>query len=220
VYNDVPALLEDGTAGLNTGSAVADLQLWVDMLENDLIPRESITDDHREMIERFSQGETAVIMIAPHMLRLVQESNPDVFEVMGVAPGITGTSGVNGVDVQSLVIPAGTEFPNASLALAQFVTSADVQTAFAQEVNIFPSNLVSYEDEFFQTMDETNPVSALRPLALEYVQNARNLRPTFPNDAEVQQAVLNAQNAALLGEATAQDALDTLVTEINALIGS
>jgi putative chitobiose transport system substrate-binding protein len=219
LYNDVPAYLEDGTVGLNTGTAAENLQLWVDLLQNDLIPRESLTDDHRAMVERFSQGETVLISIAPHMLRLVQEANADVFDQIGVAPGITGSSGANAMDVQSLVIPANAPYPNAALALALFVTNPETQAAFSKEVGIFPSNLLSYEDPFFQTTDE-NPVSVIRPLALDYVTNAENRTPTFPNDAEVQQVIIDAQNAALLGEKTPQQALDDMVAQMNELIAA
>lgn len=220
LYNDVPVYNEDGTVALNTGTAAENLQLWVDLVQNDLVPRESLTDDHRQMVERFSQGETAIILIAPHMLRLVEESNPDVYAVMGVAPGITGSSGANGVDVQSLVIPAETPYPNAALALAVFVTNPEVQAAFSKEVGIFPSNLLSYEDPFFQTTEEGNPISSIRPLALDYVTNAENRVVSFPNDAEVQQAIVDAQNAALLGEKTPQQALDDLVALMNELIAA
>jgi putative chitobiose transport system substrate-binding protein len=220
-YNDVPVFNEEGKCALNTGTAAADLQLWVDMINNDLIPRESLTDDHRAMVDRFSEGETAVIRIAPHMLRLVEENNPDMFTTnLGVAPGITGTSGANQVDVQSLVVPAAAEYPNAALALALFVTNPEAQAAFAKEVGIFPSNLLSYQDPFFTTTEDGNPVSAVRPLALDYVTNAENRTVSFPNDAEVQQAIVDAQNQALLGEKTPQQALDDLCTQIDSLIAA
>jgi putative chitobiose transport system substrate-binding protein len=220
VYNDVPVYNEDGTVALNTPEAVESLQLWVDLVEQDLVPRESLTDDHRQMVDRFSQGETAIIIIAPHMLRLVEENNPDVYANLGVAPGITGTSGANGVDVQSLVIPKDAPYPNAALALAVFVTNPQVQAAFSKEVGIFPSNLLSYEDPFFTTVEDGNPISTIRPLAYDYVLNAENRRPSFPNDAEVQQAIVDAQNAALLGEKTPQQALDDLVAQITELIAA
>lgn len=217
LYNDVPAFDADGNLALNTGSAAENMQLWADLIANDYIPRESLNEDHRKMIERFSQGETALVMVAPHMLRLVQENNPDVFANIGVAPGITGTSGKNAVDVQSLVVPANAPYPNAALALALFVTNPEVQAAFSKEVNIFPSNLQSYEDGFFQTLDPENPVSVIRPLALDYVTGAENRSVTFQNDAEVQQVIINTQNAILLGEQTPQEALDAMVEAIAAL---
>ncbi len=218
LYNDVPAFLEDGTVGLNTGTAAENLQLWVDLVQNDLIPRQSLTDDHRQMVERFSQGETVLIMIAPHLLRLVQETNPEVFAQVAVAPGVTGSSGKNAMDVQSLVVPASAPYPKAALALSLFVTNPEVQAAFSKEVNIFPSNLLSYADPFFQAVDPADPVSIIRPLALDYVTNAENRTPTFPNDAEVQQVIVDAQNAALLGVKEPQQALDDMVAQMNTLI--
>jgi len=134
--------------------------------------------------------------------------------------GITGTSGTNGVDVQSLVIPAETPYPNAALALAAFITNPEVQAAFSKEVGIYPSNLMSYEDPFFQTSDPENPATLVRPLAYDYVLGAQNLRPSFPNDAEVQQAIIDAQNAALLGEKTPQQALDDMVAAMTELIAA
>lgn len=213
LYNDV-SVYENGEVTLDPAAAADDLQLWVDFVQNDLVPRESINEDHRQMVERFANGETAVIMIAPHLLRLVDENNPEVYANMGVAPGITGTTGLNAVDVQSLVVPANSEYPNAALALATFITNAEAQAAFAKEVGIFPSNLGSYEDPFFQTTEEGNPVSSIRPLAFDYVVSAENRTITFPNDAEVQQAIVDAQNAALLGELTPEEALAELAADI------
>lgn len=214
MYNDVQILDEEGNPVFNTPEAAEVLQLWVDLVQNDLVPSQSLTEDHRKMIERFSQGETAIIMIAPHMLRLVEENNPEVFAQLGVAPGITGTSGKNAMDVQSLVVPAGSQYPNAALALALFVTNAQTQAAFSKEVGIYPSNLLSYQDEFFQTTTEGNPASVIRPLAEQYVLEAENRTVTFNNDAEVQQAIVDAQNQALLGTVSAQQALDDLVAKI------
>lgn len=217
LYDDVSVYDAEGNLNLNSPEAVASLELWASLIANDLVPRESVTEDHRQMIERFSQGEVAAIMVAPHMLRLVGENNPDVFEVMGVAPGVTGISGKNGVDVQSLVVPANSAYPNAALALATFITNAETQAAFGKEVGIYPSNLMSYEDPFFQTVDEANVATSVRPLAYDYVVTAENRTFVFTNDAEVQQAIVNAQTAALLGEKSAQQALDDLVAEISTL---
>ncbi len=213
LYNDVP-VYEDGDVVLDPAAGAEDLQLWANLIGNDLVPRESINEDHRKMVERFASGETAIIMIAPHLLRLVEENNPDVYANMGIAPGVVGSSGKNAVDVQSLVVPQSTEYPNASLALATFITNAETQAAFSKEAGIFPSNLDSYEDEFFSTTEDDNPVSSIRPLAHDYVVTAENRTLTFPNDAEVQQAIINAQNAALLGQKTPEEALADLADQI------
>ncbi len=220
-YNDIPVWNEDHTQVIfDTPEAVALLQSWIDALNNDLIPRESLTDDHREMIDRFSEGEIAVLRMAPHMLRLVEENNPEVFANLGIAPGITGTSGVNGVDVQSLVIPVQTPYPNAALALAVFVTNPQTQAAFSKEVGIYPSNLLSYQDPFFQEVEEGNIQSAIRPLAYDYVVNAENRPLSFPNSAEIEAIIRGETQAALLGVKTAQEAITDMQNRINAVLAA
>ena len=216
-YNDAIERGDDGTISFKEPEAAEALQVWVDLIQDDLIPRSSLTDDHRNMIDRFSEGETALVMIAPHLLRLVEENNPDVYEQLEVAQGITGSSGASSVDVQSLVVAADTAYPNAALALAAFITNAPTQAEFSKWAGIFPSNLDSYEDPYFSS-SEGGQLPQIRPLALEYVQNADNRAVTFSNDAEVQQAVTEATQLALLGQATPQEALDGLETRINELV--
>jgi putative chitobiose transport system substrate-binding protein len=218
---EIPVWNEDGTEVIfNIPEAVAKLQMMVDMINDDLIPRESMTEDHREMIDRFSEGEVAILLMAPHMLRLVEENNPDVYASLGIVPGVTGSRGANGVDVQSLVIPTATEDPNAALALAVFVTNPEVQTAFSKEVDIYPSNLLSYEDPFFQSVDEANLVSQIRPLAHDYVLNAENQTLSFPNSAEVEQVVREETEAALLGVKSAEEAIATMQDRINEIVAA
>ncbi len=207
----------------DTPEAVASLQMRVDLLENGLVPRESLTDDHREMIDRFSEGEIAILMMAPHMLRLVEENNPEVYAALGVAPGITGALGTNSVDIQSLIIPSSTPYPNAALALAVFVTNPEVQAAFSKEVGIYPSNLLSYGDPFFQDGESDVPfasVPQIRPLAYDYVLNAQNNPLSFPNSAEVEQVIREETEAAMLGEKTAQEAITAMQERINEIIAA
>ncbi len=218
VYNDVPVFNDDGSVALNTPEAAEALQVWVDLIQEDLIPRSSLTDDHRNMIDRFSEGETLLVMVAPHMLRLVAENNPAVYADLGVTQGITGTSGAKRMDVQSLVIPNDTAYPNAALALALFITNPETQAEFSKWAGIFPSNLQSYADPYFMTT-EGGQLPMIRPLAFDYVRTADNRVVTFPRDAEVQQIVTETTQAALLGQMSPQAALDQMSERINALIG-
>jgi multiple sugar transport system substrate-binding protein len=152
------------------------------------------------------------------MLRLVEENNPAVYAELGVAPGITGRSGASRVDVQSLVIPKATPYPNAALALAVFVTNPEMQAEFSKWAGIFPSNLLSYQDPYFQS-SEGGQLPMIRPLAYDYVINAENRFVTFPRDAEVRQIAAEATQAALLGQLSPLEALEQMSSRINALLG-
>ena len=58
----------------------------------------------------------------------------------------------------------------------------------------------------------------IRPLAFDYVKSADNRAVALANDAEVQQAVTEATQSALLGETTPEETLSALEARINELV--
>jgi putative chitobiose transport system substrate-binding protein len=217
VYN------EDQTAVVfnEDPAAAAILDEYKRLLDEDCIPRVSLTDDVREMIDRFSEGEILLLQTGPQLFRLVEENNPDVFESLFLGQQFVGAANVTSIGgVQTLAIPASTPNPNAALAFAVFVTNPDVQTAFSREVPIYSSNLVSYEDPFF-TEGGPSLTDQLRPLAGEYFSTAVNTGIlNFPQLAEVEQIVLGEFQAALLGVKTSQEALDAMAQRINDILAA
>jgi putative chitobiose transport system substrate-binding protein len=199
--------------------AAAILDEYKRLLDEDCIPRESLTDDVREMIDRFSVGDILLLQTGPQLFRLIEENNPEVFESLFLENQFTGSANIRSIGgVQTLVIPEATEYPNAALAFATFLTNPEVQTAFSQEVPIYSSNLESYEDPFFTEGGESL-TDQLRPLAGDYFRTATNTGILdFPNLAEVEQIVLGEFQSALLGVKTSQEALDDMASRINTLI--
>lgn len=216
----VPLFDENGNAAFNTPEAVKVLSDFATMIQEDLIPRESLTDDVREMVDRFAGGEVLLLSTGPQLLRLIQESNQEVYDNLVLVNGITGAANIRNIGgVQMLVIPASTPYPNAALAFAVFMTNAESQTAFTQEAAIFSSNIESYGDPFF-TEGGPSLTDALRPLAREYFLSAQPVNISFPNVAQVEQVVLGETQAALLGVKTPEQAVADMQDRINAIIAA
>lgn len=221
VGEGVPIFNEDRTEVIFNESpeAVAVMDAYKTMLDSGFIPRGSLRDDVRRMIDRFSEGEILLLMTGPQLFRLVEENNPEVYDSLFLVNSIVGEANIRIIGgVQTLAIPAATEFPNAAVAFATFVTNPDVQTAFSREVPIFSSNLVSYEDPFFETTGE-QLTDSLRPLAGEYFRTATDPGILdFPSLSEVEQIVVGEFQAALLGVKSSQEALDDMASRINEIL--
>jgi putative chitobiose transport system substrate-binding protein len=202
-------------------AAAAILDQYKRVLDEDCVPRESLTDDVREMIDRFSEGEILLLQTGPQLFRLVEENNPEVFESLFLDQQFVGAANIRSIGgVQTIVVPTASQFPNAALAFAVFLTNADTQTAFSREVPIYSSNLVSYEDPFF-TEGGPSLTDQLRPLAGDYFATAVNTGILdFPQLAEVEQIVLGEFQAALLGVKTSQGALDDMAARINEILAA
>jgi putative chitobiose transport system substrate-binding protein len=214
---------EEGTEVVfNTPEAVAVMEAYVNLLNNDCIPRESLTDDVREMVDRFSEGEILYVDTGIQLLRLIEENNPDVFAALELANAPTGSAGIRNIGgVQMLVIPDSTPNPNAALAFAVFLTNPEVQTAFSQEVPIYSSNEVSYEDEFFTSGEGDQLTDRVRPIAFDYFSQAEPVNlGDFPNLAEVELVVLYETQSALLGDKTPAEAVEAMQNRINEILAT
>jgi ABC-type glycerol-3-phosphate transport system substrate-binding protein len=81
-------------------------------------------------------------------------------------------------------------------------------------VPIYPSTLSALTDPFFTTNGELVEESARVPAA-QSLPTAEVLLPTLPSSERFLEEVQNAVASALLGEMTAQEALDSAVDIIN-----
>ena len=115
-------------------------------------------------------------------------------------------------------VKADTPYPNASIALAQFLTNPQSMLEFAKIVAIYPSTPASYDDPFFSAEPVAIEDSA-KPIAKEVVSRLADIVPAVPNKADVNEIVRQAVEAALFNNVPAQDALTDAVNQANALIG-
>ena len=117
----------------------------------------------------------------------------------------------------AISVKADTQFPNASIALAQFFTNPRAMVDFAKLVPVYPSSPSAYEDPFFST-----PTTAIedsgRNVAKDIVATYADIVPTVPKKADVNEIVLKAVESALFNDVPAQQALTDAVAEANALI--
>ena len=128
-----------------------------------------------------------------------------------------GKSGVTGKGLMSISVKKDTQFPNASMALAQFFTNPRSMVEFSKLVAVYPSSAAAYDDPFFASTPSTVEDSA-RPLAKSIISTYADIVPTIPSKADVNDIVLKAIESAVFNGVAPQDALSNAVKQANALI--
>jgi ABC-type glycerol-3-phosphate transport system substrate-binding protein len=88
---------------------------------------------------------------------------------------------------------------------------------FSKIVSIYPSTPASYEDPFF-TQKPVAIEDQIRPIAESIISQQKNILPEIPNQAEVNDIVRQAIEAALFGGVDPQTALSDAVAQANELI--
>jgi ABC-type glycerol-3-phosphate transport system substrate-binding protein len=210
---------EDGkTFTFDSPEAVEWLQMYVDMVKAGTVDKTVLmAEQDRTGLELFISGKAAFYATGPNLIREVRSSNPGLYGYLAVVPAPVGKSGVLGKGLMSISVNAETKYPNASIALAQFMTNPQNMLEFSKLVAVYPSTPASYEDEFFSSPSLAIEDSA-KPIAKDTIATYADIVPTIPNKADVNNIVLQAVQSALFNGVDPQTALTDAVAQSNELL--
>ncbi|NER84047.1 MAG: sugar ABC transporter substrate-binding protein [Leptolyngbya sp. SIO1D8] len=208
---------ENGEAAFDTPEGRAVFQYWTDLYQQELLPREVLTQGHRRAVELYQAGETAILTAGAEFLSTIQNNAPDIAAATASAPQITGSTGKKNVAVMNLVIPRSTEIPDAALKFALYVTNDANQLSFAQAANVLPSTVAALEDTYFtEPPADAEPVSIARSVSASQMQDAEVLIPAMEDVKVLQKAIYENLQAAMLGQKTVDQAVADAAAEWNA----
>lgn len=214
VQMGVQLLDDQGNAAFNTPEGKAAFQYWTDLYQQNLLPKEVLTQGHRRAIDLYQSGETAMVSTGPQFLKTIATNAPAIAEVSATAPQITGSTGKKNVAVMNLVIPRNTDQPDAALKFALFVTNNENQLAFAKAANVLPSTTAALEDSYFtQVAADAPALDQARAISAKQLRDAEVLLPTVKDVKELQKIVYDNLQAAMLGEKSVDQAVADAAAE-------
>ena len=204
----------NGKAAFNNPIGKQAFQYWVDLYQSGLLPKEVLTQGHRQGIELYQAGETALLMSSPEFLNTIGNNAPAIAAVSATAPQISGDTQKKNVAVMNLVIPRDSDQPDAALKFALFVTNADNQLTFAKAANVLPSTAQALKDPFFTTLPPNRTaVDQARIVSANQLKTAEVLIPVIKDIKVLQKIIYNQLQAAMLGQKTASQATADAASE-------
>ncbi|MGB3401872.1 MAG: sugar ABC transporter substrate-binding protein [Microcoleaceae cyanobacterium] len=202
-------LVDDkGKAAFNTLEGIAAFEYWVNLYQNDLIPREVLTQGHRRAIELYQAGEIAILTSGSQFLNAIAINAPDIAKVSLPAPQITGKTNQKTVAVMNVVIPRNSDQPEDALKFALFLTNSTNQMAFAKAANVLPSTTEALNHPYFQTASsEETQTDEARVISAQQLETAEILIPPMENLKQLQKIIYENLQAAMLNQKTIETAL-------------
>jgi len=217
VQMGVPLVDETGQAAFNTPEGQAVFQYWTDLYQQELLPREVLTQGHRRAVELYQAGETAILASGAEFLSTIETNAPDIAAATASGPQITGETAKKNVAVMNLVIPQSTDVPEAALKFALYVTNDDNQLSFAKAANVLPSTTKALADSYFTAPPaDAEPVTRARSVSAGQMADAEVLIPAMEDVKALQKAIYTNLQAAMLGQKTVDDAIADAAAEWDA----
>lgn len=183
------------------------------LYQNDLIPKESITQNHQEALEKYMSGQIAFIQSGANFLNIVKENAPQIYKNTDVSPQITGDTGKYDVSIMNLVIPARAKHKEGALKFALFLTNKQNQTELAKLTTILPVNNDALTDDYFVKYSDADTISKARYLSAKQLSNLQKQVKFKNNHKEIitllnttiQQILLNKSDIKKTLESAAKD---------------
>jgi putative chitobiose transport system substrate-binding protein len=211
-------LVDDGgKAAFNSTEGKAAFQYWVDLYKKGLLPPEVLTQGHRQAIELYQAGETAILASGAEFLNTINNNAPTIAKASAAAPQITGNTGKKNVAVMNLVIPHDTDNADAAIKYALFVTNSENQLAFAKAANVLPSSQEAV-NKYIQDIEkegEKTAVEQARKISAAQLKDAEVLIPAMKDVSVLQKIIYDNLQAAMLGEKDVAKALQDAEEEWN-----
>lgn len=121
------------------------------LYQNNLIPKESVTQSHREALEKYMSGQIVFLQAGVNFLNIIKENAPLIYEKTVIYPQITGSTGKYDFSLMNLIIPKKSKNKDMALKFALFLTNKGNQLEFAKLTSVLPANKEALQDEYFNS---------------------------------------------------------------------
>ena len=204
-------------ANINSQKSQEVFELFKDLYEKDLIPKESITQTHREALEKYMAEKIVFFQAGANFLTMIKENAPSTYANTDVAPQIVGELRQNDFSLMNFVIPTRAKHKDEALKFALFLTNSENQLEMAKLTNILAVNEKTLQNEFYTKYDETDLISKARVIS---ARQLNKIEPTFMparNQKEINIVLNEAVQQILLGKAQTKAILDGLADKVKML---
>ncbi len=205
-----------GVSSANTITSNTSIQVFEffkTLYTKDLIPKESVTQTHREALEKYMSGNIVLFQAGANFLTMIKENAPSIYKVTDVAPQITGKLGQNDFSLMNFIIPLKAKHKDEALKFALFLTNEQNQLKIAKLTNVIATNNKALQDDFYTKYDENDLMAKARIISARQLDRVEPVFQSSRNQKDinnlintsVQQVLLNKADTKTILEKTAKD---------------
>ena len=186
--------------------------MYKELYQNDLIPKESITFTLREALEQYMAGKIVFFQGGANFLTMIKENAPSIYEKTDVTEQIKGPVGQNDFSVMNFVIPLRAKHKKEALDFCLYLTNAQNQLELAKMTNVIATNNIALNDNFYN--DYSTLESKARSISAKQITKITPQLKQRRNQKEINTLVNTAVQSALLNKDSIENILKKLDKDI------
>lgn len=155
--------------GIDSEQAYSIFERYRNLYQNNLIPKESLTQSHREALEKYMSGQIVFLQAGANFLNIVKENAPTIYKNTDLIPQIVGNTGKYDFSLMNLIIPSKAKHKDDALKFALFLTNKNNQLELAKLTSVLPVNNEALADNYFKKSSTKEELA--RKISAEQIQN-------------------------------------------------
>lgn len=169
---------------INSAKSIELFSIIKNLYLKNYIPKESITQTHRDALEKYMSGQLAFLVTGSNFINMIKENAPSVYKNTEIMPQLTGDTGLYDYSLMNFVIPAKAKNKEYALKFCLFFTNKKNQLDFVKMTPILPVNIEALEDDYFKT-DIGTLESKAKKISAAQLNKLQPPLPYFENRKEL-----------------------------------
>ena len=188
------------------------------LYQENLIPKESITQTHREALEKYMSGNIVLFQAGANFLNMIKENAPSTYAQTDVAPQLKGELGQNDFSLMNFIIPLRAKHKEEALKFAIFLTNKENQLELAKLTNIIAVNKAALNDDFYTKYDNSDLMSKARTISAKQINKVEPVLHSNRNQKDINNLINSSVQEILLNKSDTNSILDKVAKEWQILI--
>ena len=203
---------------INSEKSKEVFKLFKTLYQENLIPKESITQTHREALEKYMSENIVLFQAGANFLNMIKENAPQTYSHTDVAPQLVGELGQNDFSLMNFVIPLRAKHKDEALKFALYLTNEENQLELARLTNIIATNKKALLNEFYTNYDNSDLMSKARVISAKQLNKIEPVLQVNRNQKDINNLINTGVQEILLDKAETQSILDKISKDWKDLI--
>ena len=203
---------------LKTADSIEIFNFYKNLYKNDLIPKESINQTHRESLEKYMSEYIVSIQAGANFLNLIKENAPNVYKKTDVSTQIVGSEGQYDFSLMNFVIPKRAKNKEAALKFALFLTNEENQLKLAKLTNILATNENALKNEYYQKYDKNDILAKARVISAQQLNKIEPVLRQQKSQKEINNVINTATQLILVDNVDTKKILESASKKWSKLI--
>ena len=192
--------------------------MFKDLYEKNLIPKESITQTHREALEKYMAENIVFFQAGANFLTMIKENAPSTYANTDVAPQITGKLGQNDFSLMNFVIPVRAKHKDEAVKFALYLTNRENQIELAKLTNVLAVNEETLKDDFYKYYESDDLMAKARVISAKQLYKIEPPMKPVKNQKEINTIINTAVQQILINKNTTKNILDDVSVKYEKLL--